>query len=85
LAYRWREAWQFSWTTAYVGEVEDFSVPTGTVKLSDFTRTDVAVSYRWRQLTTTLAIDNLFNEHYEQFVGFTAPGVRGRVSVSARF
>ncbi|HZP87351.1 MAG TPA: TonB-dependent receptor [Burkholderiales bacterium] len=85
LAYRFAEAWQASWTTAYVGEVRDFSIPTGEVKLDDFTRTDVALSYQWRQLTTTLAIDNLFNEHYEQFVGFTVPGRRGRISVSARF
>lgn len=79
------EAWQVSWTTSYFGEAEDFAVPTGTVTLDAFFRTDVAVSYRWRQFTTTLAIDNLFNEKYEQFVGFTAPGMRGRLMLSARF
>lgn len=83
--YQLGEAWQFSWTTSYVGEVQDFSVPTGTVTLDAFFRTDVAVSYRWRQFTTTLAIDNLFNEKYEQFVGFTAPGMRGRLMLSAQF
>lgn len=83
--YEIGEAWQLSWTTSYFGESEDFSVPTGTVTLDAFFRTDVAVSYRWRQFTTTLAIDNLFNEKYEQFVGFTAPGMRGRLMLSARF
>jgi outer membrane receptor protein involved in Fe transport len=36
-------------------------------------RTDVALSCRWQKLTATVAVDNLFNEHYQAVVGFPNP------------
>ncbi|PWT71048.1 MAG: hypothetical protein C5B46_08865 [Proteobacteria bacterium] len=43
---------------------------------SMLTRTDVALTYRWKQLAAIFAVDNLFNEKYQQFVGFENPGIR---------
>jgi iron complex outermembrane receptor protein/vitamin B12 transporter len=83
--YAWGEAWRFVWNTVYVGETFDFSNPTGEVELDDWTRTDVALSYTWKAVTATFAVDNLFDSHYEQYVGFVQPGIRARAMVTARF
>ena len=77
--------WLFSWNTAYVGEAYGFSVPTGDVRLDAYLLTNVALSYKWRQVTATFAIDNLFDERYQQFPGFENPGIRARASLSGQF
>jgi outer membrane cobalamin receptor len=75
-----------SWQTIYVDTVLDSSVPTGDVLLPSFWRTDISASYQINKLLrVTAAIDNLFDKGYEQFVGFTNPGIRGRLAVSANF
>ncbi len=85
LRYSPSDAWQLSWTTLRVGEFFDSSKPTGDVKLDGYTRTDISASYQRQQITISLAIDNLFDEEVEQFVGFVHPGVRARAGVTARF
>jgi iron complex outermembrane receptor protein/vitamin B12 transporter len=85
LDYAWSEAWRFSWRTAFVGQVFSTSAPTGEVTLDAYSRTDVALSYKWRELTAIFAIDNLFNEKYQQYVGFENPGIRARASVQVSF
>jgi outer membrane receptor protein involved in Fe transport len=85
LNYEFAERWLFSWNTAYVGEVDNFSVPTGDVQLDSYLLTDVALSYKWRQVTATFAIDNLFDERYQQFPGFENPGIRARASIAGKF
>jgi outer membrane receptor protein involved in Fe transport len=45
----------------------------------------VALSYTWKAVTATFAIDNLFDSDYEQYVGFVQPGIRARAMVTARF
>jgi outer membrane receptor protein involved in Fe transport len=85
LRYAFNEALSFTWNSALVGQVYDFSVPTGNVVLESYSRTDVALSYRWQKVTATLAVDNLFNEHYQAVVGFPNPGTRLRAMVSASF
>jgi vitamin B12 transporter len=83
--YAWSDALRFIWNTVYASESFDFAIPTGQVQLDAWTRTDIAVSYTWKAFTATLAVDNVFNSHYEQYVGFSVPGVRGRAMLSARF
>jgi vitamin B12 transporter len=70
----------------FVGDALDFSVPTGERELDAYTRVDVAVTWRvtspWEIF---LAIDNLFDEDYEEAIGFPAPGISPRGGVRARF
>lgn len=74
------------WRTLYVGTSLDSSVPTGIITLEPYWRTDVTGSYALNdKVTFTAAIDNLFDNNYEQYVGFTNPGVRFRIGVMARF
>lgn len=83
--YRISDPLSLRWTTVYVGDVIDFSVPTGDQELSDYSRSDVSLAYTFRWLTVTAAVDNVFDERYEQFIGFENPGRRARLSLSARF
>jgi vitamin B12 transporter len=83
--YAPNDAWQFSWNTLFVGEFFDSSIPTGDIKMDSYTRTDISAAYRCKHLTATVAIDNVFGEKYEQFVGFAHPGARIRAGLSASF
>jgi iron complex outermembrane receptor protein/vitamin B12 transporter len=85
ISYAWSDAWRFVWNTVYASGSFDFSIPTGEVEVDDWTRTDVALSYTWKAVTATFAVDNLFDSNYEQYVGFVAPGIRARAMVTARF
>jgi outer membrane receptor protein involved in Fe transport len=86
IGYEPNERIRLSWQTIYVGTVLDSSIPTADVILPSFWRTDVSAAYRINKLlTVTAAIDNLFDKGYEQYVGFTNPGIRGRVALSANF
>ena len=70
----------------FVGDVLDFSVPTGERELAAYSRVDLAVTW---SLTKTwqlfMAIDNLFDTHYEEAIGFPAVGIRPRGGIRARF
>jgi vitamin B12 transporter len=85
VSYAWSEAWRFVWNTVYADDSFDFSIPTAEVEVGSWTRTDIALSYKWKAFTATVAVDNLFDSDYEQYVGFTNPGRRARAMVSARF
>lgn len=85
IAYRVDDASRLSWNTIFVGSSFDNSDPTGDVKVGAYWRTDVSYSYRWKSLEAAVAVDNLFDKRYEEFVGFTNPGRRFRISVSASF
>jgi outer membrane receptor protein involved in Fe transport len=85
VSYAWSEAWRFVWNTVYADDSFDFSIPTAEVEVGSWTRTDIALSYKWKAFTATVAVDNLFDSDYEQYVGFTNFGRRARAMVSARF
>ncbi len=85
LAWQVNEASRFTWHTVYVGEFRDFSVPTDEIEMDSYSRTDIAYSYKWNRLTASAAIDNLFDDDFEEFVGFVNPGRRFRVGVSVAF
>jgi outer membrane cobalamin receptor len=70
----------------FVGDVLDFSVPTGERELDAYTRVDLAVTWRVTSIWELfLAIDNAFDEDYEEAIGFPAPGISPRGGVRARF
>jgi outer membrane receptor protein involved in Fe transport len=77
--------WNVIFDVNHVGAMVDNSVPTGDVTLSGHTRADLAVAYKMLpNLALRLGVDNVFDQHYEDVVGFPAPGaiVRGGVSAS---
>jgi outer membrane cobalamin receptor len=70
----------------FVGEVQDSSIPTGDVTLDPYARVDLAVHWTVNStLAVQLAVENLFDADYEEFVGFPAPGINPRLGVRIRF
>jgi outer membrane cobalamin receptor len=85
LLWRPRPTWDVSLDINHVGSLVDNSVPTGDVTLPGHVRTDLAAHYKLLpNLALQLGVDNLFNAHYEDVVGFPAPGavVRGGITAS---
>jgi vitamin B12 transporter len=83
----WRPTpdWDVSLDLNHVGRMVDNSVPTGDVALPGHERVDLAASYKvLPNLALKLGVDNLFDAHYEDVVGFPTPGavVRGGISAS---
>jgi outer membrane receptor protein involved in Fe transport len=77
--------WNVSFDLNHIGSLVDNAVPTGDVTLSGHTRADLAVEYKMLpNLALRLGVDNVFDQRYEDVVGFPAPGaiVRGGVSAS---
>jgi vitamin B12 transporter len=70
---------------SYTGSFIDRSNPTGDVSMSSYTTFDLAYSIRFGWANLKLAVDNLFNSDYEQFVGFPALGRRVRAELRASF
>jgi vitamin B12 transporter len=72
--------------TVVVGKVPDSSIPTGARTLDAYARVDLAATWtmtkHWKFF---LAINNIFNGAYEEFVGFPAPGISPRGGVRASF
>ncbi|MDB5734316.1 MAG: hypothetical protein JWN16_953 [Alphaproteobacteria bacterium] len=82
----WRPStdWDVSFDLSHVGALVDNAVPTGDVPLPGHVRADLAASYALTQnIKLHLGIDNLFDAHYEEVVGFPAPGVVMRGGISA--
>ena len=84
---QWRPTpdWDVSLDLNHVGSLVDNSVPTGDVTLPGHERVDLAVAYKvLPNLALKLGVDNLLDQHYEDVVGFPAPGavVRGGISAS---
>ena len=74
---------RFSAAATYVGSAFDSSIATGDVRLSPYTRVDVSAVWQLSpRFETYLAIDNLTDEQYEQFVGFEARGIAPRLGVN---
>ena len=75
-------ALKFSASATYVGSSFDSSIATGDMDLPAYTRVDVSAVWTLSpRLETYLAIDNLTDEQYEQFVGFEARGIAPRLGV----
>ena len=78
-------AWVVSFDLNHVGAMVDNSVPTGDVTLPGHVRADLAAHYKvLPNLTLELGVDNVLDRHYEDAVGFPAPGavVRGGIRAS---
>ncbi|MBT5572589.1 MAG: TonB-dependent receptor [Alphaproteobacteria bacterium] len=93
---KWRGGADLRWTgikdvtlsgrALYVGRILDSSIPTGDRALSDHTRFDVAAGWRFAPgWELGLAVDNIFDNRYEEAVGFQAPGILPRMSLKVVF
>ncbi len=63
----------------------DRSNPTGDINLGGFTTLDASYSIRFGSLQAKVAVDNVLDRRYEQFVGFPAQDRRLRVEVRGSF
>jgi outer membrane receptor protein involved in Fe transport len=73
---------QFSASATYVGESFDSSIATGDLDLDAYTRLDVSAVWQVSEkFETYLAIDNLTDEKYQQFVGFESRGILPRAGI----
>ncbi len=70
---------------SYTGSFIDRSNPTGDIDMPSYTSFDMAYSIKLGPVRAKLAVDNLFNSHYEQFVGFPALERRFRAELRADF
>ncbi len=88
LSARWRAAedWLVQASWGYVGETFDDSIPTGQVVLDGYNRVDTTVTWMpSADLALLLSLDNLFDESYQEAVGFDSPGRRARLALRYRF
>lgn len=71
-------AWRASLSTIYNGDRLDVEAgfPFGTVPAEEWIRSDVSVSRRFGSFTPWIRIDNLFDEQYQETLGFPSPGRR---------
>lgn len=76
----------FTLDTRYIGKIRDSSLPTGEVKLDDYTRVDAVATWNIHpKANVRAAVDNLFNENYQLAVGVPADGITPRVNLSVVF
>jgi outer membrane cobalamin receptor len=69
-----------------VGETFDSSIPTGDMFLDGYSRVDAAVTFRQsNSLDLVLSVDNLFDEDYQEAIGFPSPGTRARLGIRYQF
>ena len=73
---------RFSAAATYVGSSFDSSIATGDVRLSPYTRVDVSAVWQVSpRFETYLAIDNLTDEKFEEFIGNESRGILPRAGV----
>jgi iron complex outermembrane receptor protein/vitamin B12 transporter len=73
---------RFSASATYVGESFDSSIATGDLDLDAYTRVDASAVWQVSEkFEAYLAIDNLTDEKYQQFVGFESRGMLPRAGV----
>jgi iron complex outermembrane receptor protein/vitamin B12 transporter len=67
------------------GSSLDRSNPTGDIRMPGYSVVDLAYSLRIGALNLKLALDNVLDKRYEQFVGFAAQGRRFRAELRGSF
>jgi outer membrane cobalamin receptor len=79
-------ALRLSAAVTYVGDSLDSSIPTGDVRLDAYTRVDVSAAWQLSpRFETYVAIDNLTDQQYEEFVGNATRGIIPRAGVRFSF
>jgi len=77
---------RLSMAATYVGNSLDSSIATGDVRIDPYTRFDVSAAWQFSpKLEAYLAVDNLTDEKYEEFVGNEVRGILPRAGVRLSF
>jgi outer membrane receptor protein involved in Fe transport len=70
----------------YVGNSFDSSIATGDLRIDPYTRFDVSAAWELSpQFEAWLAVDNLTDQQYEEFIGNEVRGVLPRAGVRFSF
>ena len=70
----------------FVGDSEDFSIPTGDETLDGYTKVNVTASWQaLDRIKLLLVIENLFDADYQEAIGFPAVGIYPRIGAEIRF
>jgi outer membrane cobalamin receptor len=77
---------RFSASATYVGNSLDSSIATGDVRISSYTRLDASAVWQVSEtFQAFVAVDNLTDEQYEEFVGNEVRGILPRAGVRLTF
>jgi vitamin B12 transporter len=80
------DKWYLATSVLVLDEFYESSIPTGGQILDGYIRLDTALTYQPREnVAIHLAADNLFDEGYEEAVGFPAAGIGGRLGLKFSF
>ena len=80
------DTWLIDASWLSIGETFDTSIPTGDMYLDSYNRVDITTTYRPSDSFNILfSIDNLFDEDYQQAIGFPSPGSRARLALRYLF
>ena len=88
VAMQWSpsDTWLIDASWLSIGETFDTSIPTGDMYLDSYNRVDITTTYRPSDSFNILfSIDNLFDEDYQQAIGFPSPGSRARLALRYLF
>jgi outer membrane cobalamin receptor len=70
----------------YVGERDDYAIPVGIQQLDAYQMVSFETAWTFTGVTTArVVIDNAFNDHHEDALGFGAPGSSLRLGLSRTF
>jgi outer membrane cobalamin receptor len=67
---------------SWVGRIFDSSVPTGSAYLPPYPLFDASLAFGARDMQIVIAVDNMLDRHFQQFIGFPSRGRRVRLEVS---
>lgn len=92
----WRGGITFNWkarenlslnvNAIYVDDVLDSTIPTGKLKLDDYTRLDLSAIWKMQSyLDFILSIDNVLDSNYEETIGNQAAGLSSRFQIRGKF
>ena len=80
--WKMNEKWNLVTSVLILDEFYESSIPTGDFFFDGYTRSDAALTHRTREnLVVRFAVENLFDENYEEAIGFPATGIRARIGI----
>jgi len=86
ISWQLQDSLSLSANARYVGSFYDSSIPTGLVKLDNYADADISVSKVISQdLSISIITDNVFNNGYQETVGFSNAGRQVRLMASLTF